>query len=184
MLLFAARPAHAHDGVSGVLYEFTANCEDCAAGAGTSDYTVHGQLVLDDYVLGTTISAAEFVYFTYDGSNLYHSFTIDASDLSTISGALPAVLPGAPAANIVIVSKYPFGATTGVNSISIDMFTIRANGTWLLGQSSPDFGNEASFAVPEPSTWAMMLLGFAGLGFAGYRGARKRSGAAAFIARR
>ena len=27
--------------------------------------------------------------------------------------------------------------------------------------------------VPEPSTWAMMLLGFAGLGFAGYRHARK-----------
>jgi hypothetical protein len=27
--------------------------------------------------------------------------------------------------------------------------------------------------VPEPSTWAMMLLGFAGLGFAGYRSARK-----------
>jgi hypothetical protein len=27
--------------------------------------------------------------------------------------------------------------------------------------------------VPEPSTWAMMLVGFAGLGFAGYR-ARKR----------
>ena len=26
--------------------------------------------------------------------------------------------------------------------------------------------------IPEPSTWAMMLLGFAGLGFAGYR-ARK-----------
>ena len=27
-------------------------------------------------------------------------------------------------------------------------------------------------AVPEPSTWAMMLAGFAGLGFAGYRGSR------------
>jgi hypothetical protein len=27
--------------------------------------------------------------------------------------------------------------------------------------------------VPEPSTWAMMLLGFAGLGFVGYRQARK-----------
>jgi PEP-CTERM motif len=27
-------------------------------------------------------------------------------------------------------------------------------------------------AIPEPSTWAMMLLGFAGLGFAGYRKAR------------
>ena len=28
-------------------------------------------------------------------------------------------------------------------------------------------------AVPEPSTWAMVLLGFAGLGFAGYRRSRK-----------
>ena len=27
-------------------------------------------------------------------------------------------------------------------------------------------------AVPEPSTWAMLLLGFAGLGFVGYRKAR------------
>jgi PEP-CTERM motif len=27
--------------------------------------------------------------------------------------------------------------------------------------------------APEPSTWAMMLLGFAGLGFAGYRKSRK-----------
>ena len=27
--------------------------------------------------------------------------------------------------------------------------------------------------VPEPSTWVMMLLGFAGLGFAGYRQAKK-----------
>jgi PEP-CTERM motif len=27
--------------------------------------------------------------------------------------------------------------------------------------------------VPEPSTWAMMLLGFAGLGFAGFRASRK-----------
>jgi PEP-CTERM motif len=24
-------------------------------------------------------------------------------------------------------------------------------------------------AVPEPSTWAMLLLGFAGLGYAGFR---------------
>jgi hypothetical protein len=28
-------------------------------------------------------------------------------------------------------------------------------------------------AIPEPSTWAMMLLGFAGLGYAGFRRTRK-----------
>ena len=28
-------------------------------------------------------------------------------------------------------------------------------------------------AVPEPSTWAMMLLGFAGLGYAGFRRSRQ-----------
>ncbi len=31
-------------------------------------------------------------------------------------------------------------------------------------------------AVPEPATWAMMLLGFATLGFAGYRAKRKGRG--------
>jgi hypothetical protein len=33
-------------------------------------------------------------------------------------------------------------------------------------------------AVPEPATWAMMLLGFAGLGFAGYRASSRRAAAA------
>jgi hypothetical protein len=31
---------------------------------------------------------------------------------------------------------------------------------------------EVKLAIPEPSTWAMIALGFAGLGYAGYR--RKR----------
>ena len=35
-------------------------------------------------------------------------------------------------------------------------------------------GATVSAAVPEPSTWAMLLLGFAGLGYAGYRQARTR----------
>jgi hypothetical protein len=32
------------------------------------------------------------------------------------------------------------------------------------------------FAAPEPSTWAMMLIGFAGLALAGYR--RTKAGSA------
>jgi hypothetical protein len=34
-----------------------------------------------------------------------------------------------------------------------------------------------SSSVPEPSTWALMLLGFAGLGYAGYRRTVKRKAA-------
>jgi hypothetical protein len=34
-------------------------------------------------------------------------------------------------------------------------------------------------STPEPSTWAMMILGFTGLGFAGYRASRKAAAVAA-----
>jgi hypothetical protein len=33
--------------------------------------------------------------------------------------------------------------------------------------------------IPEPSTWSMMLIGFAGLGFAGYRKSRRPAARAA-----
>jgi hypothetical protein len=49
--------------------------------------------------------------------------------------------------------------------------------------ASPSFGSNdpmidgisfvGTSGVPEPSTWAMMLVGFAGLAFAGYRASRK-----------
>ena len=51
--------------------------------------------------------------------------------------------------------------------------------TWALGYDNGLVGGisvAVGTAAPEPSTWAMMLLGFAGLGFAGYRASRKASG--------
>lgn len=41
------------------------------------------------------------------------------------------------------------------------------------------FTTSSAGAVSEPSTWAMMLVGFAGIGYAGYRSARRKSVAAA-----
>jgi len=43
------------------------------------------------------------------------------------------------------------------------------NGTITVGEASP----QAVAAVPEPATWAMMLLGFIGVGFMAYRGKSK-----------
>ncbi len=42
-----------------------------------------------------------------------------------------------------------------------------------------NFAIDPPTAVPEASTWAMMLIGFAGLGFAGYRASRENAAGAA-----
>ena len=42
-----------------------------------------------------------------------------------------------------------------------------------MGQGTVITLTNSVSGVPEPSTWAMMLLGFGGLGFAGYRRSRK-----------
>jgi hypothetical protein len=54
------------------------------------------------------------------------------------------------------------------------------NATIALGAADDEYvDNTGSFtvssSVPEPSTWAMMLPGFAGLSFAGFRRARART---------
>jgi len=44
-----------------------------------------------------------------------------------------------------------------------------------LNSFKSDVSGDFSSSVPEPSTWAMMLLGFTGLGYVGFRKARARS---------
>lgn len=51
-----------------------------------------------------------------------------------------------------------------------------------LSSSSNSFELTNISAVPEPSTWAMMILGFLGLGFFGYRKSSKNSGSAFRVA--
>ena len=56
-----------------------------------------------------------------------------------------------------------------VKSVSMNL---DATGAWNEVKEFDFSVRGAISTVPEPSTWAMMLLGFAGLGFAGYRKAR------------
>jgi choice-of-anchor C domain-containing protein len=55
-----------------------------------------------------------------------------------------------------------FTATTNSTTLSFAELDNCCNGGVLLDSVSVD-------AVPEPATWAMMILGFAGLGFMAYR---------------
>jgi PEP-CTERM motif len=62
---------------------------------------------------------------------------------------------------------------SGAGSISclasIDPFIIAPSGFEVL--LGPGLGNAAA---PEPSTWAMMLIGFCGLGYAAYHRQARR----------
>jgi hypothetical protein len=65
--------------------------------------------------------------------------------------------------------------SSGVGSPNEVIETFHASGV-----SGPFTFSVTTSAVPEVSTWAMMLLGFAGLGFAGYsRGWARKAGVAA-----
>jgi PEP-CTERM motif len=53
----------------------------------------------------------------------------------------------------------------------------------LDGGSGSGFNGAWTGTIPEPATWAMMLMGFAGLGYAGYRKARPAISAGLITAR-
>lgn len=62
-----------------------------------------------------------------------------------------------------------------------DQFNALNNGNAYAGFPTAGYWTAtfpAPSTVPETSTWAMMVVGFAGIGFAGYRGSRKSVGLA------
>lgn len=78
-----------------------------------------------------------------------------------------------------------------IAGVSVSDFRQNAKGYWAVtdvlgsagtGEVGGLFGVTTTLTttsgVPEPSTWAMMFIGFAGLGFAGYRKARTALSAA------
>jgi hypothetical protein len=60
-----------------------------------------------------------------------------------------------------------FDVTAASSSTNLAFFGRNSPSTTFLSDVSV-----VPVAVPEPSTWAMMLLGFAGLAFAGLRARR------------
>jgi PEP-CTERM motif len=70
----------------------------------------------------------------------------------------------------------PFGSTAVTANGINDLGQIVGFYTAPVGADQSTIGFETT--IPEPSTWAMMLLGFCGLGFLGYRKARHRTLAA------
>ena len=89
------------------------------------------------------------------GSNYVFNIAIGSNSWST-----PGV-DGNAGSNPGILQSYFFTATNTSEILTLS----QSSGT----QASPIVDNISIAAVPEPSTWAMMILGFAGIGFLAYR---------------
>jgi hypothetical protein len=72
-----------------------------------------------------------------------------------------------------------FPLTTGpLNPPTAATYSTSAGDLVFTDDSFGTVSFQATGGVPEPSTWAMMFVGFAGLGFLGYRQTAKARGAA------
>jgi PEP-CTERM motif len=86
----------------------------------------------------------------------------------------------------IVVSQRPDMLGNGRRQLQVqrrtlfDIFTLSVvPGLLVSGTHPEDLRLSGSTTpVPEPSTWAMMLAGFAGLGFVACRGSRKTQAAA------
>ena len=129
---------------------------------------------------GINFSGVPFVW------NQWHAGTW--TNIGFQTWVLPSVIPGCGSENEP--SCEPVGAfysPSAWNPAAIGTYQILESGggvsdtiiTWndANGTAHLNFYSDPNSA-PEPSTWAMMLIGFAGLGFAGYR-ARKATAALA-----
>ena len=74
-----------------------------------------------------------------------------------------------PVPPVTITLKF-VDAVGGLSPNPIDGFDI---GNSINLTTTAVTGDTVPLPVPEPSTWAMMLAGFAGLGYAGYRRGRE-----------
>jgi hypothetical protein len=150
---FQAAPARAY-----IVFDFSGVCDSGCSGKATGVLTL-----ADSFTFGSAITLTSFVSFHYSSSDI--SFDVPSPDDLLFSGGLNAdgsiVGP-----DLAIIGEHEFGVLPG--------------GKFLVDvtPTGGDMGSTSAFTlvsggVPEPSTWAMMLLGFAGIGYAGWRKVRQ-----------
>jgi len=132
--------------------------------------SINGTAVAPPWTFPVTLAAGDKLIVTQTTQ-----YNFDTSDIHPISPN------GVPVTGCVIACPTVTVDLMGVGPVTYD------DSGHVLDTNGYDFaynGGNESFrwrligtsgnpgGVPEPSTWAMMLLGFAGIGFAGYRKAK------------
>ena len=90
------------------------------------------------------------------------SFTLNAN---ATTGGTPA--PGTWQTE-TLTGTFASGTTTASGFVFLELLGYGSNTVELFDNVHASFDNGVG-AVPEPSTWAMMILGFAGVGYMAYR---------------
>jgi PEP-CTERM motif len=126
---------------------------------------------------GATLGSQADVSLSYNVSGVPSLTDAFAEFAGTTTGTGRADLSEVLSNGVSLTLTSP-GATSAVFSAIRSLGVIKDQSDFAGSAGSADssiLGNAFSTAAPEPSTWAMMLLGFAGLGFVGYRRTRPRA---------
>jgi hypothetical protein len=155
-----------------VVYDYT----------GTNFLNAHAPFTTTENVTGSVTFAAPL------GANL--SFASETPEAFSFTAGSLTVTNATEASNSVF--QFSTDAAGQITAWNIQVFNTNGGGDIFIQDSAlAGVGDQAALgesfavnnkpgewmtaAVPEPSTWAMMILGFVGLGFMAYR--RKSSGA-------
>jgi hypothetical protein len=149
---------------------------------------VHPGSVLDVLVQWTTPTAGSYSYSgEYELLDTHPTGVIGevfAGATELYSGTLTG--PGAKESTVTPGESETFSGSVSLLAGETLTFAVNRDGNFGADSTgltatitSLALGPTTASSVPEPSTWAMMLLGFLGLGFAGYHKARRRVAVAA-----
>jgi PEP-CTERM motif len=158
-----------------------------ASGNTTSVYSINPASPGSSTSFATGLPGGSAGDLAYSGSTLYESIVNRSGDdelvnvnTKTVIGLFKVNGTG-PGLNDVLgladngTSMYAIAGTTvySVNLSNGDLTSVGNYGALDGGALGDAYGaafvNESVSAVPEPSTWAMMLIGFATVGFGAYR---------------
>jgi hypothetical protein len=161
------------------------------AGGASITLASDGEAHFDPFGVGFDISAG--VQLVAGGANTWSPDNTNGAfnaGFWTTGGAVPAGTWVLPAVTPCGVENEPSCEPIGVWDYSaplppLTLIMLEAGGGYSKGiltrNSGPNgdavlvFASDPSVLIPEPSTWAMMLIGFAGLGYLGYRSQKRRS---------
>jgi hypothetical protein len=159
-MLLGAPPARAD-----LVFTWSGSCvTGCSAGE-----RVNAELDLDpDYVFGTAITNDNFGELIFRSSTLNQIITTldDPTTGVNKDGSLADADSAIAFQNGAKFFSFQVLSGGGLN------WTAAGGGIALRGLGASSFTPVGVLSTPEPSTWAMMLLGFAGLGFLTRRAAR------------